>query len=100
MSNEKDELQVGPSCAPGERFAYRRRDGEIEVGVVRETKDGRPLPEGAELVQMKLENGCDGDCGGWHEATTVYRNGPAQVATLKYRDGYDRVFGKQKMGLA
>jgi hypothetical protein len=100
MSDEKDELCVGPVCGHGERLAYRRRDGEIETGVVRELEDGRPLPEGAELVQMNIPPGCDGECGGWHSATTVYRNGPAQVATPKYREGYDRVFSKQKVGLA
>ena len=60
-----------------------------------EVKDGQPIPEGAELIQVGAE-----DSDGWRDVTTVYKSGPAQVATPAYREGYDRVFGKQKMGLA
>jgi hypothetical protein len=63
-----------------------------------EVKDGQPIPEGAELIQVGAEDG-----EGWRDVTTVYkseRSGPAQVATPAYREGYDRIFGKQKMGLA
>lgn len=99
--SDDEEIKVGPLIAPGEHAAYRRRGEEIETGVVRTMKDGQPITEGAELVQVKTNKGCDMNCGGWHEAKSVYKNGPAQVATPKYRDGYDRIFGKKKeVGLA
>jgi hypothetical protein len=46
---------------------------------------------------------------GWREAETLYSgpaqkaggDGPAQVATKEYREGYDRIFGKRgEVGLA
>jgi hypothetical protein len=51
---------------------------------------------GSEIAHISPE-----DSDGWHEVQTLYRNGPAQVATPKYREGYDRIFGKKPdVGLA
>lgn len=57
------------------------------------------LTPGSEVVDIEEHDGR-------HMAKTIYKvplaagEGPAQVATPAYRDGYDRVFGKQKVGLA
>lgn len=75
--------------------ALRRRDGNVEVGTFFEAHDGQPIPEGAELVQVDYNPRNE-----WHNAETLYKNGPAQVATPAYRDGYDRIFGKKEVGLA
>lgn len=72
----------------------RRRKGDEETfGVLAPLEDGRPLPEGAEIVKVALRR--DGD--DWHDVEVLYRNasGPAQVATPAYREGYDRIFGKK-----
>jgi len=107
----KDQIQIGPEVSPGRRIAVRRRGDEVTVGTFGGMKEGRPIPEGAELVRV------DPTChDGWHDATVLYSHsalepepeeveethgsGPAQVATPAYREGYDRIFGKQKVGLA
>jgi hypothetical protein len=97
MSDErKDELKFTECTGPNSFKAVRRNDeGEHEMKVW-VPKPGEPLPEGAEALSMGFE--CRD---GWHDVETVYRNGPAQVATPKYRDGYDRIFGKKTdVGLA
>lgn len=101
----KDQIRIGPEVSPGQRIAFRRRGEEFAVGTIGELKDGRPIPEGAEFIKLARE--CHD---GWHDATVLYshesapneqqRSGPAQVATPEYREGYDRIFGKQKVGLA
>lgn len=95
----RDEINFGPEIAPGVRAAMRRQGDSGEMRPVRVTvaRDGAPVPPGAELAQV------DGPCvDGWHGITSLFGgDGPAQVATPAYRDGYDRIFGKkQNVGLA
>ena len=107
----KDQIRIGPEVAPGRRIAVRRCGDTIAVGTFVSMKDGQPIPEGAELIRLANKQDADG----WRDATVLYRNepeaelapleetrgsGPAQVATPAYRTGYDRIFGKQKVGLA
>ena len=96
MTKQKDQVRLGPETGSGRGAAIRRHDGAVEFGTFMETKEGQPIPEGAELIRVGPE-----DDDGWRDVTTVYKSGPAQVATPAYREGYDRVFGKkQKVGLA
>lgn len=110
----KEQIQCGPELSDGRRIAFRRVDGEERVGILGPIKDGQPLSDGAEFLKI------DGECqDGWHDVDVLYhhsaeshdeeysevpaeqaRSGPAQVATPAYREGYDRIFGKQKIGLA
>lgn len=111
----KDQIRIGPEVAPGRRIAVRRCGENFAIGTFGGMKDGRPIPKGAELIRMAQEQDTDG----WRDATVLYRNepepepeielapleethgsGPAQVATPAYRESYDRIFGKQKVGLA
>jgi hypothetical protein len=73
----------------------RRQDGRVEVGTFHEMREGQPMPDGAELVQIDYRPNSE-----WHDSKTLYKNGPSQVATPKYREGYDRIFGKKEVGLA
>ena len=74
----------------------RRSDSGVDFGTFVEMKEGQPIPEGAELIRV----GAEGD-DGWRDVTSVYKSGPAQVATPAYREGHDRIFGqKQKVGSA
>lgn len=99
MTTKKDQMRLGPPRGPGRGTAIRRIDDKLHVGTFAEARDGQPLPEGAELVSLS-----PADDEGWHDVTSIYeraRSGPAQVATPRYRDGHDRIFGgKQNVGLA
>lgn len=77
--------------APGKSLVERETDGVTDHCLIYNPKDGEPLPEGAELICVEKP-----DADGWQASTTLYRNGPAQVATPAYRDGYDRIFGKKQ----
>lgn len=77
-------------------------DHSVENGYFSEAKDGKPIPPGAELVNIGPSNKT-----GWRPGESIYggrenpdtrraaSDGPAQVATPAYRDGYDRIFGKK-----
>ena len=100
MSDEKlkDQAMVGSEIAPGVRHVVRRRgDGDLQLGHFHEVKEGQPIPPGAEVVLV----GKPGD-DGWRDVESIYggRSGPPQVATPEYREGYDRIFGNRKVGLA
>lgn len=87
-------IRMGPELSPGVRTALlRREDGDSPVLMTR-PKDGAPIPPGASMVHV------DQECReGWHDVTTLYTNGPAQVATPEYREGWERIFGgKQPVG--
>lgn len=96
----RDQALIGDEIAPGVRRVLRRRgdDGDLELGEFHEIAEGQALPLGGELVY--LDRSADDD--GWHDVKSIYggRSGPPQVATPAYRLGYDRIFGKQKVGLA
>jgi len=90
----KDQIRI-----TSQGTAVRRNAEEVSFGTFREVKEGQPIPEGAELIQAS-----EADSDGWRDVTSIYSNvksGPAQVATPKYRAGYDRIFGKKpSVGLA
>ena len=98
----KDKIKFGRYVGPNKRQALvQRADGSFEYGTAEVAEDGRTIPEGSDYIEAAE---CEYD--GWHEMTTIFRNerpaasGPPQVATDEYRKGYDRIFGKQKVGLA
>lgn len=92
---KKDQLRIGEEVSPNTRLVERRGE-RSGVGTLTPVRDGQALPEGAELV--KITPGQDG----WHDVETIYKhepvtelNGPPQVATPAYRDGWSRIFGKK-----
>jgi hypothetical protein len=91
------EIQFGPEIAPGVHSALRRGpDGEIRQVACGPAKDGTPLRPSSEIVHVS-----EASEEGWHKVTSLYKSGPAQVATPAYREGHDRIFGrKQKVWLA
>ena len=96
----RDEIKIGPEIAPGVSLALRRSpDGTVKEVACQPFREGAPLYESSEIVTIDREHR-----DGWRKLTTRYKaagDGPAQVATPAYRDGYDRIFGKkQKVGLA
>jgi hypothetical protein len=76
----------------------RARPGRIEAGEMRPMKDGRPLTAGEvvtltkredapALFDVKVEHVVES------AASKAAHAGPAQVATAKYRESWERVFG-------
>lgn len=93
----KDRVWIGPKDDTGQHRAVRDRgDGNLEPAHFRPAKNGEAIPPGSELVFLDPKQGDDGG----YDVAASYKSGPAQVATRAYRDGYDRIFGKQKTGLA
>jgi len=98
MADElKDQIRWGPQIGPDARVAIRRdADGNEREVLARQPGDGAPMLPGTEVVTVSPT--CRD---GWHDVETLYRHGPPQVATPKYREGYDRIFGKKPdVGLA
>lgn len=89
--SDSDQIAFGEELADGKHEIVRRRGGDLELGILAPVQEGRPLPPGAELVMVSTKGK-----GGWFDTKTVYKSGPAQVATPAYRDGYDRIFGKKR----
>ena len=102
---KKDKIALGAFIGPDERIGVRQRaSGELDVVTFSTIREGEPLQESTEIVRIEDP---DCSCGGWQESETIYKmpkaggDGPAQVATPAYREGYDRIFGKKPaVGLA
>jgi len=87
-------------CGPtedqkGQRL-IRLRQGELQAGEVRPVRQGMPI-HGRELVRLspreKTPRVCDVEVLHPAEAPPGDRVGPAQVATDRYRDNWERIFG-------
>jgi len=97
---KKDRVRVGLPVAPGVHTIIREKDDgngtqTTEVGYFAALKNGEAIPDNTEIVLLDEESE-----GGWRDVKLSHRAGPAQVATRAYRDGYDRIFGKQEVGQA
>lgn len=89
---------MGPELAPGTHIGVMRRNGETNLVQLTKAEDGQPLHPDQELVSLG-DPACD--CGHVRSFTSLHHEGPAQVATPAYREGYDRIFGKKPVtGLA
>jgi hypothetical protein len=75
----------------------RARQGKVEVGEVRPIAEGKPLS--GEIVTLRPRDGAPRVCdvkveyAPETEARVEGAKGPAQVATTKYRDNWDAIFG-------
>lgn len=87
---------IGPG--PAYVFADVGKHGEPvgEVKVIAPPEPGKPMPIGAQMADFKPEFGTP-DFKYNVTATVGERtsSGPIQVATAKYRDGWDRTFGSK-----
>jgi hypothetical protein len=90
-----DEIVLGPDLGDGTRPAIRHTaDHRMEAGLVRQVKDGEPLPEDAMYVE-RIE-GNRYSC-----KPALEHKGPSLAATPEYRNGWDRIFGgRQEVGQA
>jgi hypothetical protein len=89
-------LLCGPTEDGGGTRILRARKGRVEAGEVRPTRDGQPL-SGGELVRLRPREGvpvlCDVEV--LHEPAEAPdpTGRPARVATDRYRENWDRIFG-------
>jgi len=90
----------------GEGFKVLRKraqSDEVEAGVIRPLKEGRAIH--GEVVRMKarpespvvFEMETDKELSSLPEARASERGGPAQVATEKYRQGWDGIWGRRRI---
>jgi hypothetical protein len=93
-----DVVLVGPPLGEGgsDGFAVlRRRADQLELGAIRELREGRPI-DGGELVRLKprREHGRLFDVEVLAELPRPGGGGPPQVATEAYRTGWEAIFGE------
>ena len=97
----KDHMTVGPEVSRNQRLFVRHRpDHTIEAGTLQVLKDGDPIDPSGETV--RLNHVGPGDL---YEVEPLYgspsqSNGPAQVNSEAYLQGWDRIFGKPVVGKA
>ena len=94
---KKDKIRLTSELGEHRHMAVRRSGDEMTVGVLQPMREGQPLPPECELVQVDTESG---DVDGWFDSETLFKNtsGLPQVATPKYREGYDRILENRKWG--
>ncbi len=101
-----DVLFVGPPVEDGEGYkVLRRRDESLEVGELRNTKEGQPIH--GEVVKLTPREGQDRvfdvdvvvpkQPAPRHDDAA--RKGPAQVATDAYRDNWELIFAPPRRQL-
>ena len=96
-----DVVLVHGKTADGEGASVlRARPGRIEAGEVRPLREGQPLTGGGEVVRLAARAGSpnvydvDVQCEVPKvSAASSEGAGPPQVATLAYRESWERTFG-------
>jgi hypothetical protein len=95
-ADEDVAILCGPTEDQQGQRLIRLRQGELQAGEVRPARQGMPL-FGRELLRLKPRENtpriCDVDVVHPAEAPLQDRVGPAQVATDRYRDNWERIFG-------
>lgn len=90
MSDEErpfDSLHEAGECPEGGVHMIASKDGRpVGMTHMERLEEGRPIPPGR-TVYYTDDDG---------HIVDTFRYGPAQVASPRYRDGWDAVFGKQK----
>ena len=102
-----DVVLVHGKTADGEGASVlRARPGRIEAGEVRPLRDGQPLTGGGEVVRLAARAGTpnvydvDVQCEVPKSAAAPSEAaGPPQVATLAYRESWERTFGMKTKDL-
>jgi hypothetical protein len=74
----------------------RAEDSPVELGVLRPLREGRPIPEGGEVLSLRprpeMPLVCDVEV--QLPAARATSDGPAQVATDGYRRGWEAIWGR------
>lgn len=90
MDDKKNdgEMIVGPAYGDS-NLCLAKEGEEVRLGQIRTLQDGESLRPGEDLVELKSM----GD--GIYGYQVLHRSGPSKVASPSYREGWDRVFGKE-----
>lgn len=96
-----DVVLVGPETEGGGNAVLRHRQDRLEVGELRAVREGQPLGSG-EMVRLtkrpEHERLFDVEVLYSSQLSAVSsqpRNGPPQVATKAYREGWAAIFGDE-----
>jgi hypothetical protein len=100
---KEDFVVLGPKTSDGAGVGVLRfREGQVETGVVRPMEHGKPIV--GEVVSLKprpeLPVVCDVKVELDASPKAASRGGPPQVATDKYRRGWDAIYKRKKKTLA
>lgn len=102
---DDDVLHLGPDLGNGTHpFVRHRPDHSIEAGLARPFKDGEPLNFCGDGAAVHLSHRGPGAV---YDVEDLYtpekseaKSGPSMVNSSEFRDGWDRIFGKQAVGEA
>jgi hypothetical protein len=103
VPKDPESKDVALLCGPTEdghgTRILRARQGRLEAGEVRPTKEGQPL-SGGELVRLRPREGAPAVCDVevLHEVKAAEENSgrPARVTNERYRENWDRIFGTRR----
>lgn len=95
--NAEDVVWVHSQSPDGEALnVVRKRGEELSIGQVRKAVEGKPLL--GELVSLRPREDAPRlfDVEVLHEARSARAEGPANVSTPAYREGWAEVFGPKR----
>jgi hypothetical protein len=98
-------IEIPPDCAipigtaDGGQVCIANRDDNLSVGLLKHTEDGESMPDDACFI-TRMEGTPFYKIGESIAELKSGAKGPAKVNSKSYRDGYDRIFGKQTVGQA
>jgi hypothetical protein len=96
-----DEIQLGPDLGNGHRQAIRHTaDHQRSIGTVRPVREGEMLTGREFFAEPKDEANGIYHYRPMSEEVRAAIQKPSKVATPAYREGWDAIFGKQKVGEA
>lgn len=99
---KQDVVLLGPPTADGNGVhVLRAREERLEAGELRALEEGRPVTGEVVSLRPREDNPRICDVADSYtpptaaKAAAAARKGPAQVATDKYRDGWDEIFANR-----
>lgn len=97
----EDIVHLGPVISEdGSRAAVRHTaDHQIQKGVMRPVKDGSPLAADEDCLSLTLRDDGSYDVDELYSAPKTSEK-PAMVNSKEFKTGWDRIFGKQTVGVA
>lgn len=92
MADDENTLRVLGRCHD-HMHVERREGGKVKLGIVKNHEEGKPIPAGVEYIDGVRQH--EDDPSLYDVTSSVRVPGPARVNSPKYREGYDRIFGKK-----
>lgn len=84
----------GPELPGGGRMAvHHKPDHILEPTIIHPFREGVSIPDEAILLRRRE----DSNIYDVEESISEMKNGPSQISTKAYREGYERTFGKKDL---